>query len=124
MSRLFELAAETRKEFENDSINRDLLGELYLAYNLDPAIRENLDGFLEAAFRTFPKGCCGLSAVYLQHKNGGAGDVRERCEYNGRQHTLYLPFCRIGNFVLDITADQFGGAPVYAGPIRPPRRVV
>lgn len=105
MDLIFNLVSGIRREFEGKTYNKALLKNLYLAYN--PAVE--FDSFLEKAEEIFPKGNCGLTAVYLREKLGGGEVVKGF--YNGQPHTFLL----FESKVIDITADQFGGPPVYTG---------
>lgn len=104
------IAALARSEFERASVDKDLLIRLYASY-VDVGDTES---FVEAALKSFPRGNCGLASLYLQHKLGG--EVR-RLTYADHPHSVLF----IGpDEIIDITADQFGGPPVYVGPFKRP----
>ncbi|HSW37746.1 MAG TPA: hypothetical protein VLG37_05280 [Candidatus Saccharimonadales bacterium] len=103
-------AEQARRLFEQRLAPTELLRDLYLSYN--PSVE--IDSFLERAARLFPRLNCGLTAVYLRHQLR-MGEVR-RGSYDGTRHT----FVELGGLAIDITADQFGGPPVYVGPVRSP----
>lgn len=99
------MVSEIRQEFEDRTYNKTLLKGLYLTYNPDV----EFNSFLEKAEEIFPKGNCGLTAVYLREKLGGGEVIKSF--YNGQPHTFLL----FEGKVIDITADQFGGPRVYIG---------
>ncbi len=104
---LFVEATKVRQLFQNRLIARPLLRRLYLSYNPEVEI----ETFLEHAEILFPKLNCGLTVVYLQYTLG-EGNIRNG-SYKGQGHTFLI----VENTVMDITADQFGGPQVYAGPL-------
>lgn len=97
---------DIREQFENALIDRDLLKSLYLGYC---SISE-IDLFLERAIQLFPMGNCGLTSLYLQYLFGG---TIINGTYGGNPHT----FLRLGDDIIDLTADQFGGPKIYIGPL-------
>jgi len=60
----------------------------------------------------FPKLCCGLATVYLRRCLGGWGVVWQGF-YKVTPHTVLVA----DDFLVDITADQFGGPAIYVGHI-------
>jgi hypothetical protein len=104
-------AIDVRQAFDKGTVPRPLLRELYLEYNPDVL---DLDQFLSYATDIFPKGNCGIASIYLRHVLG-QGIVTEG-QYLTEQHQ----FLQLGKVVVDITADQFGGPPVYVGPLELP----
>lgn len=107
MDFVLNLVSEVRREFEGRTYDKALLKRLYLAYN--PAVE--FDSFLEKAEEIFPKGNCGLAAVYLRDKLGNGEIIKGF--YNDQPHTFLL----FKGKVIDITADQFGGPAIYTGDI-------
>ena len=110
------MAVKTRREFENHQVDALLLQRLYEAYN--PEV-EDARLFVERGMRQFPSLNCGLASVYLR-KALGTGKVING-KYLEQNHTFLL----IENFyddaiVIDITADQYGGPPIYVGPVQAP----
>lgn len=99
-----------RRDFESGKIPKKLLADLYHNYN--PSVE--IDSFIDEAERLFPALNCGLASVYLQHVIG-RGEVVHG-SYNDHNHT----FLSIGELIIDITADQFGGPKVYIGPLQTP----
>jgi hypothetical protein len=86
------------------------LGDLYIKFN--PI--EDVTEFMRRAQKLFPSLNCGLASVYLKHTLG-FGEVV--CgEYSGQRHT----FLMIGQLIVDITADQYGGPELYIGPLVEP----
>lgn len=105
------VAEQARKDFEDRRIERALLKDLYLAYN--PEIT-NIDRFLTLAEELFPDLNCGLAMAYLKHQLK-CGEIHHG-RFDRQPHT----YLRIGSMIVDITADQFGGPPIYAGPAEYP----
>ncbi len=103
------VASKVRNEFETGQIPRDLVADLYYAYNPEVEVHE----FMDKAIEIFPRLNCGLASVYLQHLVGG--NVMQG-SYDDEDHT----FLYLGAAIVDITADQFGGPPIYVGRFRPP----
>ena len=104
---LVHLATEVRRAFERRLIDLGLLADLYARYN--PAV--NPADFVAEAARLYPIGNCGLATLYLRHRLGSGALVRGR--YEEQPHTFLLSQ---GGLIVDVTADQFGGPPVYVGP--------
>lgn len=104
------IAAVVRREFEQASVDKALLVRLYASY----ADVGDTESFVDAALKSFPRGNCGLASLYLQHKLGG--QVR-RLIYAGHRHSVLFTG---PDEIVDITADQFGGPPIYLGPFKPP----
>lgn len=100
----------TRANFEANRIPHQQLAELYSRYN--PNVEIN--SFLGEAARLFPKLNCGLTSVYLHHVLGKGKIING--SYARRNHT----FLSLGNTIIDITADQFGGPKIYIGPLIAP----
>lgn len=109
---LFAIAEEARLKFERGIILHEVLAKLYLAYNPNVEIKS----FLKQAKDNFPNGNCGLAATYIKDKLGEGELVRG--SYNGQNHTFI--YVKGKNRLIDITADQFGGPPVYAGVLKKP----
>lgn len=104
-------AYAVRQEFEQSTVDPQLLAELYQTYH--PI--EDIDVFLQRAKSLFPALNCGIASVYMQHRLQ-AGTVL-RGSYAGQPHT----FLSLGEgAIADITADQYGGPAVYVGPLQPP----
>ena len=99
-----------RREFERHRAPVRMLMRLYDAYCPVPDKR----AFIAAALRQFPKLNCGIATVYLRHRLGRGAIING--SYRGSGHT----FLALGRLIVDITADQFGGPPVYIGPLVPP----
>jgi hypothetical protein len=95
--------------FEERRAPRQLLADLYGRYQ--PEIRD-IQSFLEVAEQIFPRLNCGLATVYLAHVWAGSSEII-RGAYNNQPHT----YLKIGQTIVDITADQFEHGPaVYFGP--------
>ena len=105
---LLELATEVRAEFEAAQIPPELLAWLYRQYNREVEAAT----FVAEAAKLFPRLNCGLACVYLRHRLGLGRIIRGR--YGDEAHTFLLVH---GRTVMDITADQYGGPPVYVGPL-------
>ncbi len=104
-----ETAHQTRKQFEAGIADQKLLIELYREYaDVGDTVR-----FAKKAKDIFPNGNCGLASLYLKKQLGGEVVQGKYGEHN---HTFLL----IGDTVIDITADQFGGPEVYVGPLQLP----
>ena len=105
-----EIAREVRLEFEIGTTDVDILSDLYRGY----AVVGDIAAFLRKAMVLFPAGNGSLASLYLQSVLGG--EVR-RGWYKSENHTFLVLEEKI---VVDITADQHGGPPVYVGPLRYP----
>ncbi len=110
-NRLMNFLRQVRSAFEQKNIDQSLLCSLYLNYQL---VKE-IEGFIAHAMAIFPKGCCGLASLYIQHSLQRGTIVQGR--YNNEPHTFLL---LDNNMIIDITADQFGGPEVHIGPLRDP----
>lgn len=108
---LTQLAQETRSAFECGNIDPAMLKRLYAHYN--PAVKDTAR-FIKKASSLFPAANCGIASLYLRYKLG-AGKIVQGA-YSGEGHTFLL----IEGFVVDITADQFGGPAIYVGPLEKP----
>ncbi len=109
------IGAETRKLFENHLVNQQLLKSLYHDYNPDI---ENLNLFLERAEALFPYLNCGLATVYLKEVLKEGRIINGK--YKDNNHTFLLLENADHNILIDITADQYGGPPIYIGPLQLP----
>lgn len=105
-------AREVRQKFEDKDIPEQILADLYAGYT---SIK-NVALFVHRAKDAFPNGNCGLASLYLKHVLG-RGEIVQGT-YAGNPHT----FLMLGERVIDITADQYGGAEVYVGPLIVPWR--
>lgn len=105
-------ARETRLAFERNAFDIELARTAYGAYA--PGI--DLDLFLSRARALFPALNCGLCSTYLGAVLG-CGVVR-RGRYGDAGHTVLM----VGDLIVDITADQFGGPRVYVGALQRPWR--
>ncbi len=108
--RLFEAARQARQKLRHGRVDQQLLAQLYHEYNPVPEV----GAFVQQAIGMFPRLCCGLASVYLRHRLGQG--VVHGGSYGGQPHTVLV----VRDWVLDVTADQFGGAPVYVGPLVAP----
>ena len=108
--RFYQVSVDAREELKNGRVDPELLARLYHDYNPIP----DMDVFIERALGMFPKLCCGLASLYLRYRlNEG---VVHYGWYEEERHTFLVA----QGWVLDITADQFGGPPTYVGPLAPP----
>lgn len=105
---IIEMAYSARRLFKTGSVYDQKLMDLYCQYS--PI--QDLCVFFSRAKHLFPRLNCGISSVYLKHRLG-IGEII-RGAYQGQGHTFLL---LDGKTVVDITADQFGGPPVYVGPL-------
>jgi len=103
---LARVAAEVRSAFVRRQVDRALLARLYEAYQPIP----DVESFVARALCMFPNLCCGLASVALRERLPEATITRGA--YAGARHTFVLA----RGLVVDVTADQFGGPPVYVGP--------
>lgn len=101
---------EIRQEFENRSISDSILADLYAKYS----DIEDTGLFVRKAKEMFPRGNCGLASLYLK-KILGMGKLIQG-KYGSEPHT----YLSIGEDIIDITADQYGGPKVYIGPLIAP----
>ncbi len=114
--KLEKIVAETRTLFENRQVNRQLLQALYRDYNQKV---KNLNLFVKKAEELFPYLNCGLVTVYLKKLLKSGKIINGK--YEDKNHTFLL----ITNpdnmeFIIDITADQYGGPSMYVGPLQAP----
>jgi len=65
----------------------------------------------------FPKLNCGIASLYIQYKLKHGTIVQGF--YNNIPHTFFL----LGDNIIDITADQFGGPKIYTGKLKEPWRI-
>lgn len=106
------IAQEIRTEFEKNSIDPDVLINLYKKYN--PSVKQTRL-FVRKSKKLFPNLNCGLATIYLK-KTIGEGKIIHG-KYRNEKHTFLL----LGkNTIVDITADQYGGPRVYVGQLRKP----
>ncbi len=99
-----------RQEFEQRVVDKALLVELYRDYAQVP----DTEDFVKRAVMLFPRLNCGLASLYMQHRFGTG--VITQGKYGNERHT----FLMLGDLVADLTADQYGGPPVYLGPLQAP----
>ncbi len=105
------LALQAREDFENKKINDKTLAKLYNSYNK----LDNVSKFISSSKKLFPKLNCGLASVYLKHKLKSGRIIHGY--YKNNKHTF---LSLSNNFIIDITADQFGGPRIYLGPLQSP----
>ena len=108
---ILEIAKNTRREFEESRVDKDLLARLYLAYNQV----EDINSFIKRADLIFPSLNCGLASAYIQGKIE-CGEIVLGHYHNNPHSFLLLD----EGFIVDITADQFGGPKIYVGPLTYP----
>lgn len=99
-----------RAAFEARSYDVGIAAAAYQAYTSVP----DIELFLRRARVLFPALNCGLCSAYLRAvlRRGSMAHMR----YNGHPHTVLA----VDRVIIDITADQFGGPPIYVGAVRPP----
>ncbi len=107
----YAIALQVRQEFENRRIGKNILSPLYESYQQVP----NYPLFITQALEMFPRLNCGLASLYLRHILQ-EGEVTQG-KYQDQKHTFLL---LRKETVLDITADQYNGPFVYAGPLKEP----
>lgn len=110
LTKIKTIAHHVRKQFENNTVDVKRLMTAYHSYN--PI--KNTCLFLQQAQRMFPQLNCGLTTCYLQTVLGGK---IVQGTYKNNSHTFLL---LQNTFVVDITADQYGGPKVYVGTLRNP----
>ncbi len=103
---------EARHQFENREVDIQLLKDLYQSYNQ----LDDIHSFLQHAQELFPSLNCGISSVYLKHRLKIGKIING--SYAGNNHT----FLQLNDspIIADITADQFGGPPIYLGQLQEP----
>lgn len=101
---------EVRAAFEAGSYDDGVAAAAYQAYTSVP----DIELFLRRARALFPALNCGLCSAYLGSVLRCGSMIHMR--YNGHPHTVLA----IDSVIVDITADQFGGPPIYVGAVRPP----
>jgi hypothetical protein len=110
MSSLLKMAVLARGQFNEHTLQRDLLKKLYKNYNPDV----ETESFIDKAAQIFPNLNCGIASVYLKHVLKKGKIVQG--SYGSQNHTFLL----IDKTIIDITADQYGGPSVYVGPLKYP----
>lgn len=100
---------EVRAAFEAGSHDDCIAAAAYRAYTS----MADIELFLRRARALFPALNCGLCSAYLRSVLGRGSIVRTT--YNGHPHTVLA----IDSVIVDITADQFGGPPIYVGAAMP-----
>lgn len=124
-AQLHQQATAARLEWEMRAVDWDKLQELYRKWveefgNVGHQIALSLVGLprmIANAQSTFPKGCCGMASCLLASRIPNAQLVHGLYECPQQEpHTWVM----VDDLVLDITADQFGGPPVYIGPLEKP----
>jgi hypothetical protein len=105
------IALKARTDMEQHRVDETRLKKEYREYSNT----KNIDTFFEKARYLFPKLNCGLASVHLK------SEIRKSKIVNGKygrhNHTFIIINRKI---VVDITADQFGGPPVYVGKLEHP----
>ena len=107
---VLDAAHMVRGQFETRTYNWERIRKRYAAYagyELDRGEAESL----------WPMYNCGLAAVALHDLLGTGEIIRAGVgRYDNAKHTfLELDSIDTGPVIADITADQFGGPPVYVG---------
>lgn len=105
------VAAEVRREFEQNAVSLELLTLLYQQYH--PL--EDIAAFLLQAQKMFPALNCGVASVFLKHRLQ-LGEILQG-RYGNEAHTFLLIEDKI---IVDVTADQYGGPSVYVGSLQVP----
>lgn len=103
-----------RIQLQNRKVSKSLLSKLYQAYQ--PI--DDVDRFIERSFALFPHLNCGIASVYLQHIVGRGTVVQGT--YGTNNHTFLV---LEDGTIVDITADQYGGPPVYIGSLQFPWQI-
>lgn len=106
-----QIASKTRNEFENGTVNKSELKQLYQEYN--PI--EDAESFVKTAESIFPKLNCGLTSVFLKKLLPRSRIMKGK--YQNNDHTFLL---LNDSIVVDITADQYDGPKVYVGSLKNP----
>lgn len=113
-----DIALVARAAFETRTVPRPILRSiLSLSFAPGASISE-LDPILDLFEDVFPYENCDLATGYLQHQLG-EGELTIGA-FNGRPHVFLSLFVGLERVAVDITADQFGGPPVYVGPLQAP----
>lgn len=116
LSTIQNAVVEARKQFEDHRVDTQTLEKLYAAYNPDVG---DVALFIQRARELFPHLNCGLASVYLREILN-LGTVTQG-EYLNHDHTfLLIENEQDSPTVADITSDQYGGPPVYVGPLQAP----
>lgn len=117
LSTIQKAAVKARKQFEDRKVDSRVLEKLYATYN--PNVGD-VALFVQRACELFPQLNCGLASVYLREILN-LGTVTQG-KYLDQNHTfLLIDEEEPEKFtVADITSDQYGGPPVYVGPLQIP----
>lgn len=116
LSAIQRAAGEARKQFEDRKVDSRTLEKLYAAYNPDVG---DVALFIQRARELFPHLNCGLASVYLREILH-LGTVTPG-KYLDQDHTfLLIDDGQEEPVVVDVTSDQYGGPPVYVGPLQAP----
>lgn len=94
-----QIATRVRRQFESQSIPLSELADLYRDYHEI----DDVESFVRHAVEIFPRLNCGLASVYLRSV------LRQGTVVRGSYGVFAHTFVICGKFVVDITADQFGG---------------
>lgn len=114
-TRIEQVAWDLRRQFESGEAYTPGLMRLYNSLLKKPI--EDIEGFFRSASQLFPRNNCGIATAALFDRLGG--QISKDLTYGGISHTVL----ELGDRIVDITADQFGGPTVYVGKIIAPWHV-
>ena len=114
------IASDVRRLWESGAIATEKVAFTYRSWlnrlNLQLSEEESIQLVTEA-IAMFPTGCCGLASCVLAEHLDNATIVRGYWKASPPcPHT----WISVGELMVDITADQFGGPPVFVGPLEAP----
>ena len=125
------IAIQARRDFDNKSVDVQYLKSLvekhlpYIAENY----KDGLTQWIEQSVANFPIDCCEIGAAVLLDRVGEGEIAHGRYErepigpHNIRKsHTFWTQAETPGKTALmaDITADQYGGPPIFVGSLKRP----
>jgi hypothetical protein len=113
---LHTIAGEARSAFESGQVTVDMLIGLYS--NIENRRVQDLGRLaveIDYLLPYFPYQNCEYASVYLGSQ---VGQGQMLCGYyDFRPHKVWDVGPVVGETIMDITADQFGGPPIYIGPL-------
>lgn len=118
MSQAVDIAYEARAAFEQMTISRALLRKVVRLSYIEEIPDELVDEYIDLLALAFPFENCDLATGYLLEQYGQGELIIGT--YDRVPHVCLGLFVGLEKIIVDITADQFGGPPVYVGPLVAP----
>lgn len=118
LSHIIRVAKKARNDFEQGTVSRPMLRAVVRLSFPEYPPYEVIDQYLALLEGIFPDENCDLTTGYLLEQLG-EGELIVGT-YDGNPHVFLGIFVGLEKMIVDITADQFGGPPVYVGPMVEP----